>query len=137
MEWQLPTNGKVRAKPANLNLRTKKLLTAFGYVVETTQYYNYYSNTNHDLFTFGDLLAFNPNSNETIIVQACGSGDKNKRVRKILACNIARQWLQAEPVRQIWVVHWRRRTKDGVRVGNWIHNTIKISLKDFYAVETS
>lgn len=127
--WVLPK--KAPHKPANFNLKTRDLLRGMGYRAEITQYFNHLLNKSFDLLGFGDLLAFNPQNKETILVQACGTGDRLKRIRKILESELAAAWVRPEAGRLIWVVHWDRPTKAGERVGRWRYGVSEILPEDF------
>lgn len=129
--WNLP-DGTERKKPTDLNTKTRHLLESLGWQVELTQSFNAHSYRSKDLFGFGDLLAINDNL--TVLVQACGKGDKSKRRRKILSeCGKeARRWLM-HPARMIWIISWTRPSA-GSNVG-WMPDVEEITLEDLNAVE--
>ncbi|RTL07350.1 hypothetical protein EKK58_02225 [Candidatus Dependentiae bacterium] len=126
-EWSLAAATK--AKPVNFNAMTEKLMRKSGWEVELTQSYNATLQLSKDLWGFADLLAFMPDG-PSVLVQACGSSDRTKRLRKILNSAVARKWIRV-PHRFIWLVHWSKRTKKGKRVGEWISRIQIIEEVDF------
>lgn len=91
--------------------RTKRWLEADGYRVAIVEKWNSFVKRRQDMFGVFDLLAFKPGWPGVVAVQACSSGDVSKRVAKIVASDLAREW--RDSTRNIIVVGWAKRGKAG------------------------
>ena len=120
-----------KKKPANFNAMTARLLKKIGWEVELAQSYNAQTQRSRDLLGFADLIAFMPdNIPGAVLIQACGTGDRTKRLRKILSNSAAREWIKCR-YRSIWLMHWSKRTIDGKESTRWNCRTEIIEEIDF------
>lgn len=98
--------------------RTLKALRDDGYTAEVVEKWNPHTRTRHDLYGFGDVLAFR--GKEVLIVQATSRGNMSSRVKKILAEPRAKSWLQdAGGVRFVSVVGWDKDKKTNRWRAKW------------------
>jgi hypothetical protein len=72
---------------ASLNARSATHLRELGYVVDTTEHYNYFTKRRHDLFTIFDLVAISPRNEhgtrDMVFVQVTSRGNLSSRIKKI------------------------------------------------------
>ena len=81
---------------------SKQYLIDAGYTVDKVEHYDYFSKRRKDLFSFGDLLAFN--ENEIIIIQTTSKSNMSARRKKIKSNPITKQWLNQ--TRKIHIHGW-------------------------------
>lgn len=122
-QWSIAN--ALKRKPANFNRMTRIMLEEAGWTVELSQSFNAVHNLSKDLFGFADLIAFLPNSSlPPILIQACGTGDRTKRLRKIFNIKAARDWVNKD-YREIWLIHWNNPQRSANSTGKW-HARIEI-----------
>ena len=92
--------------------RTLKYLRDDGFICDMVE--RWIRNPKHpaggfrrDLFGFADILAFKPDSPETMLVQSCGS-DFAAHKRKIKEAPLASEWLRHH---KIMLIGWRKLKK--------------------------
>jgi hypothetical protein len=100
----------------NTKQLSSELLRKLGYTAGNVETTNKHNGNTVDLFGFGDILAFHPESkihlNSALIVQACGTGDFSNHVKKYfrnaetnhITTNII-NWLRAGNGFEIWAWH--------------------------------
>lgn len=96
--------------------RSKKELTKRGFFVgKTEQPWNKFSKVRQDFCGFADLIAFHPDQNETLAVQACtDDGGAQKHIHKLLILYAVGAWIK-QPSRRLEVWAWGKRGAKGER----------------------
>lgn len=91
------------------NRKTIELLRRAGWEAALVQSYNARYNLAHDLFGVADVLAYIPEIDRpgALLVQACTTGDRAKRLRKVLESDKAWNWIRLG-FRAFWVMHWSK-----------------------------
>lgn len=84
--------------------RTLAALREEGWRAEVVEHWNMHTKQRKDLFGFADIIAFQ--NGVVLLVQATSQSNVNARIKKVIANEIALEWLkQGLP---IWVVGWKK-----------------------------
>lgn len=135
MNWnELPSAEPPRAK-VDLNEKTRLAFEAVGWTVGLTQSFNHKTQHSSDLWGFGDLIMHVPGGADTVIVQACARGDRSTRLKKLVKCSQAWDWI-CSPRKHVWIVAWKKcrgpsvDSKGRIReIEQWLYD-IRIVTKD-------
>lgn len=106
--------------------RTLAYMRGYGYTCGITEHWNPHAMIRQDLFGFIDVLAFK--DADIIALQACTTGDINKRCNKILLSYEAEMWVHGP--RWLIVIGWKRYKKQMCRKW-WRPTIIKLNWNDF------
>ncbi len=130
--------------PESPTQRTLKHLRESGWIADVTERWVSFgtpkpgkprkpgpSGVRKDLFGFGDVLAFKPDSPGVLIVQATSTANMSARVAKLLANDNARVWV-SQPDRLLAVIGWRRYAK--ALDGKWVRLTWRWLTKEEFKV---
>lgn len=123
--WKLKEWKKKKKAPTNFNLMSRKFFQEAGWEVILVQHYDARTERSKDMLGVGDLLIYVPESPNSILVQVCGEGDRNKRINKIISSIDAYKWIVGQNGRLIWVHTWQE-VADG-----WDNRLYVITEKDF------
>lgn len=108
------------------------LFRALGFIAEKTEYWNSFTSRRHDLFNFGDILAFN--DMETALIQSTSTSNINSRIKKIKENPISAFWLtQDNDNRTIYVIGWKKYSKP-INRKYWRPTIKKISFQDDFVI---
>lgn len=102
--------------PSKSYQRSKIELEKRGYIAgKVEQAWNQYTKVRQDYCGFADIIAFHPEQNETLAIQACvGSGDVSKHLKKFADIPAVLYWiLQSSRRLEIW--SWAKRGERGKR----------------------
>lgn len=91
------------------------------------EHWNPHARIRQDLFGFIDIIAID--GDDTLAIQATSTGNINSRVEKILANDIARDWLDG-PHRRIIVIGWKK-YKKAIDRKHWRPTFREITRRDF------
>lgn len=96
--------------------RSKAELEKRGYIAgKTEQPWNRFSKVRQDFCGFADIIAFHPEHNETLAIQACtNDGGVQKHLDKLLAIYAVGMWVK-QPSRRLEIWGWAKRGERGKR----------------------
>ncbi len=97
--------------------RSLALLRSAGYMCAIVEHWNSFAHIRVDLFGFGDILAVNPDTQETVIVQTTSGTNFSARKVKIMENRNAPIWLRAG--NKIVIHGWRKLKPRGQRRPHW------------------
>jgi hypothetical protein len=112
-----------RKKPMCFDLITINFLTGLGIKSDIVER-RVAARLTKDLFGFGDIFGFDMSGN-CYIVQHTSRKNLSTRIKKIVANDIARDWLEASDKNLIWALGWYQSN------GDWTAKVVSVSLGDF------
>lgn len=121
--------------PSKPTQRSLEELRKRGYVCGVTEKWNSFARVRqdypYDKHGFGDIIAYHPNTNEVLAIQACADngGAIMERFRKIKQSENAYKWTLQE-CRRLEIWGWGLR-KNGTKRKVWTLRTMPISKDDF------
>lgn len=105
--------------------RTLDYYRSLGMPIGVVERYDQYSRKRYDLYGFADMVAFDDRA--VYLIQATSTGNMSSRIKKILANEEAKQWVQQKN-RKIIVIGWRKYAQP--KDGKWWRETIREITKD-------
>lgn len=97
--------------------RSLAMLREAGYLCAIVEHWNYFAKIRQDHFGFGDILAVDPTTNTTVIVQTTSGSNFAARRTKIRENKNVPLWLQAG--NQIHIHGWGKVKPRGEKRPNW------------------
>jgi hypothetical protein len=113
-----------------------EFLKSQGYFTDRCTWWDSFSHRRKDLFSFADLIAFDPKSGAVILVQATSWSAISTRRNKILGSTVAKEWVAQHP-RSIWIFGWKK-SKRGWKARSepeYVKKVIDVRLADFFDAE--
>lgn len=112
-----------RKKPMCFDLITINFLTGLGIKSDIVER-RVAARLTKDLFGFGDIFGFDMNGN-CYIVQHTSRKNLGTRIKKIVANETAKNWLEASDKNLIWALGWYQSN------GDWTAKVVSVNLGDF------
>lgn len=112
-----------RKKPMCFDLITINFLTTLGIKSDIVER-RVASRLTKDLFGFGDIFGFDMSGN-CYIVQHTSRKNISSRIKKIVANETAKDWLEASDKNLIWALGWYQSN------GDWTAKIVSVQLGDF------
>lgn len=107
--------------------RSIATLKGAGYTVGIVEKFNHFVKIRQDLYGFIDLIAFHPEKNEVLAIQACSNsgGDVSAHVNKLVVMDVVQKWVR-QPMRRLEIWGWAKQGERGKRK-LWTLRRVKVT----------